>query len=321
MTRQGLTLSLVVLATGLAGCGESGTVIAASVAPTPIAAATPPPPSPPPPQPPAAGAIARITPGGVLTGTLACARGDLQFTATADGGRRLGDVKRLGPIKIDNVVYISYLATNNFYIDVNGFGGSSFLPSELKSESAGSTWPMLYFRKLPDRQYVEELEIHDGNGPGKGLVDSTLGRYSDGQSLCFFAVGSDRGPIAGQGRNTLGIVADGIIVDGTGARRIAVSTASADVNWSARTIDIYFDMHATVAPFGQITNSTALGRATARLSVSPIGVISGALDGPGGSSGRIMGSFFEFGNGAGLVFELTYPNGDRAFGALALDKA
>lgn len=48
--------------------------------------------------------------------------------------------------------------------------------------------------------------------------------------------------------------------------------------------------------------------------------ISGLLTGPGGSSGAVAGSIVEYADGMGLVFELSYPNGDHVYGAAAADR-
>lgn len=151
------------------------------------------------------------------------------------------------------------------------------------------------------------------------MVNVTLGRLSDGESLCFFAVGSDRGPIAITGTKVYSIVADGIALLSRGARRIGTSTAAARADWATGVITLDFAINTTSPPFGTIANFNGLGMATARLSFTRDGSISGAVSAPGGFTGTITGRFFEFGMGAGLVFDLTSPSGDRMYGSLALD--
>lgn len=320
VSRLSFTIAMTALVCALAGCGgdggTSGTVVATSTS-TP----TPPPAAPPPPPPPATGLpIARVSPGGTLAGNIVCAGGDFRYEATADGGRRLVDVTRVGaadPARIG--ISIAYQATNSFRVDVNGFGGTAFVPAEVKNEAAGSSWPMVYFRKLPAQQYIDEFEINDGNGPLHSLVNVTLGRLSDGASLCFFAAGSDRPVGTLPAIRDLYVVADGLGLFSGVARRIGASTAGARIDGTARTIDLYFDVTAHAAPFGQPSGTMTLGRASARLPLTINGATSGTLTGPGGSSGTIVGRLFENGGGAGFAFDLSYPNGDRIFGSITAD--
>jgi hypothetical protein len=322
LRRQALFLPAILLAS----CGEGGNsqpgTVTVSPSPTPPVPSLTPTPTPSPTPTPAGPPIANVAPGGTLSGNLVCAGGDFRYETISDGGRRLADATRIGAADTGrSSIAILYRTTNSFQIDINGFGGPSFLPSDRKGEAAGSHWPVAYFRKSPVQQSADELEIHDGNGPFGGLVNASLGRLSDGSSLCFFAVGSDRGPIGTQGTKDYSIlVADGLAILGGVARRIGLATASARVDRETRTIDLSLDMYASTPPFGTPANNINLGPATARLNITASDRMSGALAGPGGSMGTIAGRFFEFGNGAGFVFDLTYPNGDRIFGSVAVDE-
>lgn len=321
--RLSSSIALAALGYALASCGgggNSGGSVVATSTPAAPQPATPAPPSPPPPTPPPAGpTIAQVAPGGTLSGSIVCAAGDFRYEATADGGRRLADITRIGATDPTRTsIAIAYRSANFFQVDVNGFGGPAFTPSNVKSEHAGSNWPMVYFRKAPEQQYVDELEINDGNGPMHPLVNVTLGRLSDGYSLCFFAAGSDRA-FTGASTRDLYVVADGLGVFGGTARRIGASTALAKVDATARTIDLSLDISAHTPPFGLPVATTNLGRVSSRLSFTANGAVNGMLTGPGGSTGTIVGRMYENGSGAGLVFNLTYPNGDQVFGAIAAD--
>jgi len=256
---------------------------------------------------PASAPVAQAAPGDTLQGHLACAAGSFEYRTLSDGTRRLTSASAIGVPKIDNGLSLAYREAGGFQLDINGFGGDAF---DTTDQHAAVFDDYRYFVRGSS-----EFEI------GTPLLgDASLGRYSDGNSLCFFAVGSERRPLASGGGFDFRGYADGIAwVGGTARRLHPDSRAQGTIDFDRGQIELTLELIGKAPPFQTLSNPVALGTATGRLSITPAGDVHGVLSGPGGSSGTVAGSLFGYGAGVGLVFELSYPNGDRIYGAIAAD--
>jgi hypothetical protein len=284
-------LSQAAIAFALAGCGGGDATGVAPVVPSW----------------PANAKIARVAPDGTLQGNMICAAGSFEYQTFPDGTRRLANMSALGVPKIDNQVSIAYRGQDGFELDINGFGGDRFEALDKREAVFHDYW---YFVKGSS-----EFEIGSAS-----LGAASLGRYSDGSSLCFFAVGSDRPVGSGSGFAFFGF-ADGIAWTGGSARRLnRDSKVRGTIDFGGSQLDLTLELAGRESPFQKLLNPMTIGTATGRLSITSTGAISGFLTGPGGSSGTVAGRLFEYGDGMGLVFELSYPNGDRIYGAAAADR-
>jgi hypothetical protein len=248
---------------------------------------------------------------GTLQGSMVCAAGSFEYQPYPDGTRRLTSMSTLGVPKIDNFVSVAYRGVDGFQLDINGFGGDTFGSLDQREAVFRDTW---YFV-----QGSSEFEIGSAS-----LGDASLGRYSDGTSLCFFAVGSVRRPLLFQVSpsqpSQFSGFADGIAWVGGAARRLyRDSGVSGTIDYDRGQIELTLELTGRASPFQKLQNPVTLGIASGRLSIAPTGAISGVLTGPEGSTGTVSGGLFEYGLGLGLIFELSYPNGDRIYGAIAAD--
>lgn len=236
-----------------------------------------------------------------------CAAGSFEYQTLSDGTRRLTNMSALGAPKIDNHLSIAYRGTYGFELDVNGFGGDRFEASDKREAVGRDYW---YFVRGSS-----EFEIGSAS-----LGAASLGRYSDGTTLCFFAVGSKRNAwIPGNGVIFSGRV-DGISsIGGTAMRLDSESTARGKLDFDRGQIELTLSLTGRPLPLQSLRPAAPIGTVTGQLAVSAMGHISGELIGPEGSRGTVMGTLFEYGYGLGLVFELVYPNGDRIYGAAAAD--
>lgn len=284
-------LSHAAIAIALAGCGGGNDAGVAAVVPSW----------------PANAEIARVAPDDTLRGNMVCAAGSFVHDTFPDGTRRLTSVSAVGVPKSDNQLAVAYRGPDGFLLDVNGFGGDNFGASDKRDAVYPDYW---YFVRGSS-----EFEIGTAS-----LGDAALGRYSDGSSLCFFAVGSDRRPlVSGSGFDFSGF-ADGIAwVGGAATRLYRDSRARGTIDFDRGQIELTLELTGRESPFQKLLNPVTFGTATGRLAITPAGALSGILTGPGGSTGTVSGRLFEYGVGLGLVFELSYPNGDRIYGAIAAD--
>lgn len=281
------------VALALAGCGGGDT---SGVAPSAAA-----------PTWPDNGEIARVAPGGILQGNLVCAGGSFGYQTFPNGTHRLTSISALSVPKIDNRLAIGYRGTDGFELDVNGFGGDTFGPAdEREAVSRGY------------RYFVQGSSEFEIGIPALG--DSALGRYSDGSSLCFFAVGSDRRPLVSGSGFDFGGFADGVAQVGDSARRLdRTSRARGTVDFDRGQIELTLTLSATEWLPSKSTSPMAIGTVTGRLNITPGGAVQGVLNSTDGWNGSVAGQLFEYGMGVGLVFELSHPNGDRIYGAMAAD--
>lgn len=309
-------LGLAALCQLLGGCGSGDTAPATPQVPIPVVVSPPPtePPSPPPPPPPPPNPdgppIANVAPGGVLTGVLVCAGGRFETSAEPDGGARLRNVHQLNPPKLkDNFLAIEYPAADRFTLDINGFGGTAFLPLD----KSAAVSPHDHFRNGRD-----EFEIYRNSG--MQLAFATLGRISSDDGLCFYAAGRGSSNYLVDGDYGFTGLTDGVVVRPEGAMRLFGAVARGRIYANLRTVTISIPLQARNDAFGAFQNSPAidLGVAQATITYSSASLPVTRLEGPDGATGTITGLSFDL-MGLGFVFELAYPNGDRIMGAVAAD--
>lgn len=316
--RQAPALSgVVALVLALAGCSSGG---GAPAAPAPQPSAAPPPgsvppapaPSPVPPPAPSDPLIAGVPPGGKLGGALVCAGATLELQALGDGTRQVRGISAIKRVKLtDNRVDIDYRAADSFGLDFNGFGGPSFGPSDSRGSVTGV---YDYFRASS-----EELEIDSGKS---GLQFASFGRVSDENGICFFAVGRPTYDYLIDGDYEFRGVSDGLFVsaNGGGTRRLYGSFVNGTIRANAGVIDVTIQFTGRDDAFGdfQARAPIDLGVATASIPYTRASFSVAPISGPDGATGTITGQFYETID-LGFVFEMTYPNGDRVFGAIGTE--
>ena len=238
---------------------------------------------------------------------MVCANG----TFTRSSGR-ISEITALNPPKNDSSFNILYPADNTFSLDINGFGGPSFAPTQ---KATGPTFMYDYFQNGTD-----ELELYRN----RLLTYVTFGRYSDAQTLCFFAAGGPpkyapfgnvafSNPYVGLG--------DGMARIAGSTLRLLESSASASVNYPANTVDITLSLRGRTTAFGEPSGAfTPVETVTGTVPLSSLGSFNGSLTGPDGLSGTVQGNLFDMKQfGMVLTYSLRRPNGDIYFGAAGLD--
>ncbi|ASJ90945.1 hypothetical protein CBR61_08455 [Porphyrobacter sp. CACIAM 03H1] len=245
---------------------------------------------------------------------MACSDGAV--TRSTDGGIvGIGPVSR---IKIDNQIAVTYRALDTYSTDINGFGGSSWSPSDKRP--APNEWFTRYSSPLQGELLLSRFNI---SFAAHGL--------ENGSSLCFFAAGlpSKTLPTAGSVQY-FGIVDGFGIINGVPKRFLYWQTNGTVpeliMNWARREGDLTFQLMARSDPFGQFEKNA----------VEPVGTITGRirLDQPGtialsgaGFTGTMTYAFVSDdknvlgtgGAGAALVYELRRANGDFVYGSIALN--
>lgn len=334
-------ISLAALAIGLAACGGGGS--ANGGAPPPVAVAPAPSPTPPPmpapspsptPSPtpaPASALIANAAVGQSLIAPLSCATGSVTAVTETDGSRRQTGIGAINDLQIEDNnggagLSIGYRASDTYDLQL-GFDDpiTSASPAQKRTPLATA---YDYFRDS-----FQELEIYRNVLPQK-FDFVTLGRLSQAGTFrfgdattCFYAAGPSSSPLPATGVASYSGLVDGIALLGGRATRLFGSPAAASVNFSARTGTVRIDLATRELPFGDFLSSTPtpIGSATAQLVLPPgdgqnYFARQAPLTGPDGSTGTISGLAFNGGAALGLVFELHYPNGDRVFGAVAVER-
>jgi hypothetical protein len=171
-----------------------------------------------------------------------------------------------------------------------------------------------------------EFEIYRNVG-AQLLRNVTLGRHGTidaagtGQA-CFYAAGLASTPLPSSGAFSYSGFGDGIAQIGGRTTRLFGSSATATFDFAQRTGTIRIDLTGREPAFGEIVGAsgTPIGSATAQLSLVPGTdyVADAILHGPGGATGTINGRVFAGGAATGLAFELSFANGDRVIGTIAL---
>ena len=209
---------------------------------------------------------------------------------------------------------IHYAAVDTFALDVNGFGGSSFAPIDRRGSISEK------FGHL--RKGNEELEIDTGQS---GLSLVTFGRFSWKEELCFFAAGARTANFLVDGDYPFAGVADGVFVSASSGRtyRVYGSIVEGTIFANAREVAVTIRFTGRDWPFDDFPDSEPvdLGVATARIPYAVSSFDFAKFAGPGGSTGTITGQFHDRLASLSFVYELTYPNGDRMFGAAAAELA
>ena len=318
--------SAFAMAFGLAGCGGSDG--GGSAAPVAVAPAPSPAPAPAPTPTPTTGVmpvaparfIAGISPGQGLLASLSCANGSFTFAEMPLNGPRVLQINSIASVNVrngsaGNGLSIIYDAVDSYTLGLGFDDVIAVLPSH---KQAPLTVAYDYFR-APGYEF--EL---DRNATSLNFSSITLGRfYSEGTGLCFYAAGSNLGPGITLGLNRYAGIADGFALLSGKTSRLFGSPVSVTVDYPQRSGTVRIDLVGREPPFGEFFGATAnaIGQATAQFALTPgSNYISDAtLTGPGGSTGTITGQVFAGGSAVGLVFDLRFPNGDRAFGTIATE--
>ncbi|WP_199554561.1 hypothetical protein [Sandaracinobacteroides hominis] len=319
-----LAAANLVLGLLIAGCGSDGR---APAAPTQVA--TPPTPAPPVPPPvvtppdpapvPTGPLIAEVAPGGRLEGAHVCAGTRDTF---AEG--RLVGIEMLGPAILAELASpafaIDYVNDNSFGTDFNGFGGSSYAPGDRRTAPSRAYAGSYFAVYGVGADQTDEFELYRNSE--RRLRFATFGRTSNPGTLCFFSAGavSDTSILA-DGSYAFAGMADGLLVASGVNRRLFGSTAKAVLDANGKTLLVTIDLVARDQAFGEFLDrpATSVGQVSARFPYSRSALGTVPLSGPDGATGSIRGGFYKGSLGAGFVFALEYPNGDRIFGAAGLD--
>lgn len=315
--------SAIAMAFGLAGCGGSdgdgGNAVPVAVAPTPTPTPTPTPISTNAPVAPGP-LIAGAAPGrGVLLAPLSCANGSFTFAEETNESLRMFLINSIVSVNVrngsaGNGLSIGYDALDTYTLGLGFDDVVAALPSHKQSPLTAA---YDYFR-APGY----EFEFYrNATLPIFGSV--TLGRmYSDTFGLCFYAAGQISAPEA-LGLNGYAGIADGFALLSGRTTRLFGSSANVSIDYPQRSGTVRIDLAGREPPFGEFLGAAAtpIGQATAQFVLTPgSNYISDAtLTGPSGSTGTITGLVYGGGLAVGLVFDLRFPNGDRAFGAVAAE--
>ena len=328
LSRQAIGAASLAMAFALVGCG--GASNGGANAPPPIAAPAPAPapsptptpmPTPSPSPAPSGPAIAGAVPGQSLSAPLVCGQGDATFAA---GSMRLTD--------FDSIVR-TYLAVG--YLDIAYRGGDTFdlvfgFDDVGTMRPADKRSPLSSACDYFDAGNGFELELYR-NALSQQFRSITLGRTNfvdvgpgiDG-AACFFAAGLGAPPPPTAGAENYAGFVDGLSLQNGDAMRLFGSVATATIDYAARTGTVQIDLRGRGSPFGEFLNATptSIGRAQAQFTIpaSSSFIPETSLTGPSGSSGSITGQLFAGGAAVGFIFELRFPNGDRLFGAAAVER-
>lgn len=313
----------VAIAVSLVGCrgdssgGSGGQNSITSPAPTP---SPPAPPPPPPTQSPAAPArtIAGASPGDTLVGIQTCARDG----AVRDSEGHVIGLTDFTSAKIDNFVTLKYVAVDSFELDLNGFGGPSYVPADKR------TSPDRAYDQFLNRTQGEFFLFKDG-GPFGSFTFATLG-LDNSSGLCFFAVGLQPSSLPNIGSDTYFARADGIAkVDGQ-LLRLFGTEGRLDVNYETGAALLELTINGRGHPFADFTGQVATSIATVRatLQLRERGGFSASLSGSNGYTGSVTGMLVSNernvsgrgGAGAVLTFELRNSQGEVMTGAIAAER-
>lgn len=298
-----------------AGCGGGGGGDLTSTPPTVTPSPSPSPPQPVPPFPGTPPASFFLTDEVTATAAVRVERGN--GTARVTGVERLTDV--LAPNR--SHVSVEYRGPDSYAIEMNGFGGPSFLPVEREDSS-----PIFDTYRSQDKGgYVDILQVAK-KGAGITLTYMSFGSYgflnisgaSSELALSFLAIGSrtpaSQMPTTGSARFS-GIV-DGLWVDGATTRRLYGSTATLTADFAAGRVTSVLALTGRDNPFGdfQSAPATSLGTFTGTGTIDASG-FAGNYGASNGYSGPFSGHFY--GPAAeehGLTFRLSGGADKTVFG-------
>jgi hypothetical protein len=224
--------------------------------------------------------------------------------------------------KIDNHLALTYRAQDSFALDLNGFGGPSFLPSDKRTSQTGP-----YHQFLNPSQ--GEFFIFRDGGPFGSFTFGTLG-LDNSAGLCFFAAGLQPPSIPFSGTGDYFARADGIARVGGQTLRLFGTTGVLDVNYGTGAGSIQLAITGRGNAFGDFTSQPATGitMATATLQFKSGAFASSVLSGSNGYTGTIMGQLVSNtanvsgsgGAGAVFTFELKNAQGDIITGAVVAER-
>lgn len=327
-TREHTAVAVLAMALALAGCGGGGSDGGNSGG---TVAVSPPPPSSTPTTPAqtpaptlATVAIAGAMPGQTLAAPEACAVGVFSFTGNPPRLDGIRSIRTLGLLngQPGNGLDIVYRDTDSYDL-IFGFDDVGLIRPGDKRISQTVAYDNFNLGNS------FEFEIYRNVG-AQSFQYVTLGRQGsmitadpvDTGYACFYAAGREATlPASGTG-GFIGF-ADGVALVGGRASRLFGSAASASIDFAARTGTVRIDLAGRDAPFREFVGATAMpiGQATAQFALNPGAsyIDDAPLSGPGGSSGTITGLMLGGGRAIAFAFELRFPNGDRAFGAVAVE--
>lgn len=314
-------LAALAISTALAGCGggSSGSAVGSPVGVAPAPAPSPSPSSTPTPTPSPTTATRFLgaSPGQVLAGRMACARDSV---VDHDAQGRVTALRSLSGAKIDNSLQLTYRGVDSYLLDVNGFGGSAFVPADRVASTN-----RVYSQFLNPTQGEFDI-FQDGNAFGTRTF-TTIG-LDNSSGLCFFAVGRTADSLPQVPADEHFLTVDGVGRIGDQTLRLFGSEGRMTVN--IQTKEAVFELRLTGRddPFGDFTTRPTKEITSAKVTLRYNGSGSfglSPLTATNGYTGSITGSFTTpqadavGGGGAGAVFtfELQDAQGDILFGAIA----
>lgn len=330
MTLANLRMSTapILIAFGLAACG-GGSGDGSAAAPIGLASPTPTPTPTSTPTPAITGQlIAGAVPGQHLLAPLVCADGSFVVATRGEEPDVLADLNSIAQVGIrngsaGNALDIFYRNTDSYDLGF-GFDDVAWLMPSDKHQVLSSAYD--YF----NASGLLELELYR-NALAQRFRFVTLGRTSFmaagtnvNATACFFAAGLGGLSLPTSGIANYSGLADGIALFGGRATRLFGSSATATVDYSTRSATVRINLASREPPFGEFLNSSPMpiGQATAQIALTPNSdyfAEDTPFTGPDGSSGTITGKAFAGGAALGFVYELRFPNGDRAFGSIAVE--
>ena len=312
LARPASLASALGIALALSSCGGgssagSGNSVAVAPAPTPSPTPTPTPtptPSSTLTQRLGSGPLLEVLrDGDVIGGPLVCADGGV-YATQPDGTIRLASITGQLQSNFDNSLNIRSRGTDHYSFDINGFGGSTFTPTD-KRESGARL--LTEFRKSDD-----QLQI------ANPLSFATLGFLANGNTgFCFFAAGpSLRAPDNTRLTLASGLI-DGIARISDTTYRLYASPLTATWNAAERSADVEVMLEGRDPAFGALDSTTPIALGLLRLrtagGIPSITLQSAAVE------GFFDCTYFVSGGGLGCTFDLKTAAGDRIVGALAAD--
>ena len=331
----GAALALALAACGGGSSGSAaggGGAVAVAPTPTPAPTATSTPIPTPTPTSFSTAAIAGALPGQSLRTAQACAFGDFTFAGSPPRLSGIGTIYDTGAFNgafngaAGNGLDIVYRGSDSYDL-IFGFDDVGLIRPGDKRPSATAAYDNFNLGN------GFEFEIYRNVG-AQSLQRVTIGREgspigADPKATgytCFYAAGLSDTSLPGSGTTNYAGFADGIALIGGKASRLFGSTATASLDYAARTGTLRIDLAGRDAPFGEFLDAAATpsGRTTIQFKLSsnpgfanyvePV-----SIEGPGPATGDFTGIAFDGGAAIGFVFTLTLPNGDRVFGVAAVE--
>lgn len=310
----GVSVALLGLTAVLSGCGGGD---GSSGPPAPVAAAPAPTPSPTPSPPPSPSSLSArlgpplltiLQPGDQIEGPIVCASGTLSYATDTDGTIRLASLSAISQADNDNFLHIQYGGTDRFTFDVNGFGGSSFVPGDKRPSEIPS---FLEYRKSDDQMQIAFVPLAYGTVGFLALATS---------QFCFFAAGPGftAASTSGQLDNSAAI-ADGLAVVTGRPYRLTTDRVIGSWNASGSAIDLQLTLTPRLPAFGVTDPSgpKAIGPIRLQRANGETKLWIGVAEER--ATGTLDCVLQQGGVGIACAFELRTEAGDRFVGAVAGD--